>query len=281
MVTVDPIPGYPYTPYCGSPPTPGALIMRWNLDPVLILVLIAALAAYCAALGEPKLRRRAPAQWRRACFYAGWATAAFALVSPLCALSVALFSARIGQHLILAAVAAPLIALGRPWAVWAGLVGIRITGRERMRIPGGEIMAAIAFTAALWFWHSPAPYATTFRSGLSYWLMHASVLGTALWLCAALFAAPTERPVGLLAAAAVTTVQMGFLGAAIAFASRPLYEPHALTTAAWGLTPLRDQALGGVLIWIPAGLVLLGAVLAGFALAVLRAEARTFGQASA
>jgi putative membrane protein len=43
---------------------------------------------------------------------------------------------------------------------------------------------------------------------------------------------------------------MGFLGALITLAPRPLYAPHSLTTDAWGLSPLDDQALGGALMWV-------------------------------
>jgi putative membrane protein len=44
---------------------------------------------------------------------------------------------------------------------------------------------------------------------------------------------------------------MGLLGALITFAERPVYAPHRLTTAAWGLTQLQDQQLGGAIMWVP------------------------------
>ncbi len=50
---------------------------------------------------------------------------------------------------------------------------------------------------------------------------------------------------------------MGFLGALITFASRPFYAPHLLTTAAWRLTPLQDQQLGGAIMWVPGCIVFL------------------------
>jgi putative membrane protein len=63
---------------------------------------------------------------------------------------------------------------------------------------------------------------------------------------------------------------MGFLGAVITFAARPLYAVHGLTTEAWSLTPLQDQQLGGIIMWIPAGAVLLVAILAATAVAMRR-----------
>jgi putative membrane protein len=51
---------------------------------------------------------------------------------------------------------------------------------------------------------------------------------------------------------------MGLLGALIVFAPRPLYTLHVASTAAWGLTPLADQQLAGLLMWVPAILPYLG-----------------------
>jgi putative membrane protein len=58
---------------------------------------------------------------------------------------------------------------------------------------------------------------------------------------------------------------MAFLGAIVTFAGRPLYAPHALTTVAWGLTPLQDQQLGGAIMWVPAGVLFVAAILAPLA----------------
>lgn len=225
-----------HVPYCGVPPVPAALAGRWNLDPALIAALLAGLALYLL-LGRPR------PSWRTAAFCAGWAIAAVALVSPLCALSVALFSARIGQHMILTLAAAPLLALGWPGA--------------RGRSP---LAAAVVFAVLLWVWHAPQPYAATFASPAAYWAMHLSLTGGAVWLWAALLEGPPA--LARAGAAALSMMQMGFLGALLTLAPRALYGPHQLTTAAWGLTPLQDQQLGGALMWAPGGLVFLTAALA-------------------
>jgi putative membrane protein len=251
------------TPYCGAPPAPGALMARWNLDPSLLLALVLALAAY--ALVAERGSADGPAPWRRGCFYAGWTVAAAALVSPLCALSVALFSARVAQHMILAAVAAPLLALGRP-------------GRARTGDGSNALWAAVAFAGALWFWHAPAPYGATFRQAWLYWAMHLSLFGAALWLWAEIFDAARDHAAALLSAALVTSLQMSFLGAGLTFAGHAFYGAHALTTAAWGLTALEDQQLGGVIMWVPAGLIMVAAVLSCLGLAMRQSEARTLAR---
>jgi putative membrane protein len=55
----------------------------------------------------------------------------------------------------------------------------------------------------------------------------------------------------VIAASLMTAVQMGLLGALITLAPRAVYAPHFFTTAAWGLTPLQDQQLGGAIMWVP------------------------------
>ena len=59
-----------------------------------------------------------------------------------------------------------------------------------------------------------------------------------------------------------TMVAMGALGALIAFAPRALYAPHWITTHAWGLAPLEDQQIAGIVMWAPASLIYLLAALA-------------------
>ena len=217
-------------PYCGAPPVPGSLLERWNGDPILIAALVGIAAIHLA---------RAPAAERRLAA-AGWIVAAFAFLSPLCALSVSLFSARVLQHMILALIAAPLIAAGLPGGrgrtIWA---------------------SALAFSAALWFWHMPAPYDATFRSDVTYWAMHATLFGGAIWLWRDLIHHSPERTFHVLAAGTAASVAMALLGAVLALCNRPLFLWHLPYTADWGFTPLADQQLGGVIMWVPGGVLFL------------------------
>jgi len=221
-------------PYCGTAPSPGELLERFNLDPVLITALVVLALAHVLGISEDQRRARAYAG-------CGWLVAAAAFVSPLCALSVSLFSARIGQHMILLLVAAPLIALGLPgrtrnegWPFWA-------TGA--------------AFMMALWAWHMPTPYAATFTSTGLYWVMHLTLFGSGILLWSELIHHPARHTALALTVGLLTSMQMGLLGAVLALARRPLFYPHFITTRAWGLTPLQDQQLGGTLMWVP-GIVL-------------------------
>lgn len=215
-------------PYCGTPPNPGELLSRFNLDPVLLSGLAVLLVVH---LRSTKHRGLA---------IAGWIVAGAALVSPLCALSVALFSARVAQHMILVLVAAPLIAFAWP---------PRSASAPRFALQLWS--TTLFFFAALWFWHMPAPYDATFSATWIYWTMHGTLFGSALLLWRTLLHHPPARTTDVLAAGALTSIQMGLLGAVLTFAGHPLFYRHLLTSSLWGLTPLRDQQLGGVLMWVP------------------------------
>ena len=242
------------TPYCGAPPTPDGLWARWNLDPILIAGLLAVLALYLIGLVRFAGPGRNIPTWRRAAFVAGWATAAAALISPLCALSVSLFSARVGQHMILSLVAAPLVMLGRPGLSLARLwpqVAHQLSSNRPLTAARGAAGSATAFVLALWIWHAPGPYDATFANPAVYWLMHLSVFGAALRVWNVLLDGSPHRAVAALTVGAVSTLQMTFLGAIITLTPRLLYAPHALTPYAWGLTQAGDQQLGGLIMWVP------------------------------
>lgn len=242
-------------PYCGPAPLPASLWLSWNLDPVLIGSLIAIAALYrigCARLDRDRDRIGGR---QTAAFYGGWLITALALTSPLCPLSVSLFAARVGQHMLLALVAAPLAIVGRaPEAIAAGL-GVAVP-RGNWGWPA-PVAAAGSFTVLLWLWHAPAPYAATFSSTPVYWAMHITVFGSALWLWHGLLDNRHASLLARLTSGFASSAQMGFLGALITLASRPVYAPHALTTAAWGLGPLEDQQLGGIIMWVPGCLAFL------------------------
>lgn len=227
-------------PYCGAVPIPGHLFLRWNLDPLLLLGLGTAAGVHLRVLAA---RHRPVAA-------GGWLVAAFAFISPLCALSVALFSARIAQHMLLMLVAAPLIGRHLPGGRWRHSIWWSVA----------------AFTAALWVWHMPVPYEATFRSTAIYWAMHLTLFGSAIWLWRDLLNHRADETLTVLAAGLFACVQMGLLGAILCFSSHPWFAWHATTTAPWGLSQLEDQQLGGILMWVPSGLVFLAAATRSFML---------------
>lgn len=229
--------GTPITwiPYCGIAPGPVELAARWNLDPLLILGLAAMALAWWRWGSANAIQRRM--------LLAAAAILATLFVSPFCALTSALFSARAVHHIAVTALAAPVLALALP---------IR-------RVPGGWGVWTGVHAATFWLWHAPPAYEAALSSYAIYWIMQLSLLATALALWRAVRAAPVT---GGIAALLATMVQMGLLGALLTFSATPFYAPHYLGPLAWGLTPLEDQQLAGLIMWAPGAGLYLAAALA-------------------
>jgi putative membrane protein len=249
-----------YVPYCGAPPVPGELWHSWNLDPLLILALLLVLGAYLRGAAAAGIGAR-----NRYCFHVGWTLTAALLVSPLCNLTVALFSARVGQHMALVLIAAPLIVLGEPRIAIRTALFRTSGGGGAPRNTGALLSAPAAgllFAALLWLWHAPLPYDATLRGHAVYWLMHLSLFASALLLWHSILAPGSGGRLQGVATCLASSIQMGLLGAILTFAPRPLFESHLATTQAWGLAPLDDQQLGGLIMWVPGSAALLVATLA-------------------
>jgi putative membrane protein len=116
---------------------------------------------------------------------------------------------------------------------------------------------------ALWIWHAPPFYEAALRNQAVHVVEHAAFFLTALLFWWVLLV-PHGRPMGVGARVIylfTAGLQSTILGAMITFARHPWYPSHFGTTQAWGLTPLEDQQLAGLLMWIPAGIVYLVALL--------------------
>ncbi|WP_426052288.1 cytochrome c oxidase assembly protein, partial [Brevundimonas sp. SL161] len=117
----------------------------------------------------------------------------------------------------------------------------------------GIALPFVASTAVLWAWHLPQAYDAALANVAMYWVMQLSLLASAVLFWRAVLA-QGRSPVDRLAFVVAAFAQMGLLGALLTFAPAPLYAAHAFAPLAWGLTPLQDQALGGVIMWVPAGI---------------------------
>jgi len=206
------------------------------------------------ASASASARARPPERWRRRCIAAAIATLAVAFVSPIEHLSSELASAHMVQHVLLLLVAAPLLALGTP----PGMV-------PRWLPP---VAVWLAHAGTVWFWHAAGPYDAALENDFIHVAEHASFLVTAVLFWWIVIGGATRTPVsrgyGVLLVFAMA-MQSVFLSVLLTFARTPWYSPYVKATPTWSLDPLADQQLAGVIMWIPAGLVYLGA---GLALAV-------------
>lgn len=261
-----------------GPQTWGELATTWSLDPLVLFAL--ALSGWVYRRGARRLRARVAngrglRRWERGCFWAGWWTLVLALVSPLHPWGKVLFTAHMTQHELLMLVAAPLLVLGRPLVALLMAMPVEdaralaACARDRwIRVTWSTVThpfaAWLIHAGALWLWHVPWLFEATLRYEWVHHLQHASFFGSGvLFWWALLNTRPGWSGIGTAALYLFTTMlHSGLLGALILFATTVIYPGYTSTTAAWSLTALEDQQLGGLIMWIPGGMVYVVAALA-------------------
>ncbi|HEX3529969.1 MAG TPA: cytochrome c oxidase assembly protein [Thermoanaerobaculia bacterium] len=267
-----------------------SVLSWWTWEPFTVLLLAISGALY--ATGLIRLWRRAGVgqgirRWQAFCFAAGWLALIAALLSPVDALGGILFSAHMVQHELLILVAAPLLVLGRPLApfLWALPGSARETAGRWSQSPafaaGWRLLTApftvfILHGLALWIWHLPSLYQATLDNELIHALQHLSFFLSSVLFGWSLLHGRFGR-LGYGAAVLyvfLTSLHSGLLGALLTFAPRLWYPIYAARTSRWGLSPLEDQQLAGLIMWIPAGVLFIVLGLGLFAAWLGEAERR-------
>jgi len=248
-----------------------ASIGKWDLHPLVVVPLFVTLALYL--LGIRRLWRRAGTgrgitPWSVTSFLAGWVTAVIAVVSPVAWLSEILFSVHMTQHTLLMLVAAPLLAFGQPLLAWLWAFDER--RRERIARPfrGARVVTAwhhatsplavfLIQAAALWLWHIPSWYEAALHNDAIHAFEHVClVLAGSLFWWAMVRGRYGRMGYGLAVVYVfLTAVHSGTLGALLTIAPDPWYLSYVRQAREWGVDPLDDQQLAGLLMWIPAGVV--------------------------
>jgi cytochrome c oxidase assembly factor CtaG len=250
----------------------------WTYDPWIVTPLY--LSGILYLIGTMRLWRHAGsgrgiAYWHAACFWGGWLAMALALVSPLHWLGERLFTAHMIEHGILMIVAAPLLALARPMGAiaWSlpsrlrpafGAFTRRISRSRGWRLVTDPLIAAGLHGLAIWAWHMPALYNAVLENTAMHRLQHLSFLLTGLlFWWSILQARPRERSYGIaIFVLFATMLHTGVLGILLALSRQVWYPQQAAFAAEWGLTPLEDQQLAGLVMWVPMGVIYTAAALA-------------------
>lgn len=211
-----------WLPYCGAAPVPTDWLARWNFDPLLIAFVL-------GLVGAGWVQKHT---FPRA-LVAAAAVFAVLFVSPVCAFGSALFSVRVVHHLALTLVLAPLLV-----AVLEGRL-------EHIRL--GLFPATLLQFGVFWAWHFYPLYEFALSNDGAFWAMQISITLSAMaWWVALRRGSALAAAAGILA----TMVQMGLLGALLVFAGRAFYAPHWFTTQPWGISPLEDQQIAGLIMWV-------------------------------
>lgn len=243
----------------------------WTLDPVSLAAPLLSSVVYGAGLR--RLWRTVGTghgiqRWEAAAFVAGQLTLLVALVSPVDRLSDLLFSAHMTQHEILLVVAPPLVVLGRPLVALAWALPPRgrralIKVRWRRLSP---LLVLLLHGAVIWLWHLPAAFELTLRDEGVHALQHATFFGTAALFWWTIVRGRYGRAGYGMAVLFVfaTATHTSILGVLFTVGTRVVYPLYASRATAIDIDPVADQQLAGLVMWIPAGTILVLAALALF-----------------
>ena len=255
----------------------------WSFNPPLVLIADLALFYWIGnARTITPLRKRTAQRRRTWCFYAALAVLAVALCSPIELLSEQLFWVHMVQHVLLIAVAAPLLVLSRPWVrLWRCLP---LSGRRRLarglahgrrtaplrglaRFLGRPAPAFALFSVVLIGWHVPALFDATLRSGTLHALEHTLFFSTSvLFFKQVIPSAPLRITLPAPARVIYTIgamIVMWALAVVLALEPHPLYSFYAnLPSRPGGITALADQQIAAGIMWVPGSITFLIVVLA-------------------
>lgn len=254
---------------------------EWSWDPLILSLLIPSLGIYLYGLNRQRLRQGGllrGQKLRSGFFIGGMFTLFLALISPIDTLSVKLFSIHMVQHILLMDVAAPLLAfsaplgpillafphggqrsIGRWWSKPQNII------RRLWGWVSAPLVAWLLFAGFLWLWHIPTLYEAAVENDSIHALEHFCFLGSGLlfwWnIFFVLWRKPSLRGAGVFYMG-LYGLQSSGLGALLTLASAPWYPVYASSSRLLGVSPLFDQQMAGVIMWLPeASIYLVGALM--------------------
>jgi putative membrane protein len=257
----------------------GGAYTVWGLDLVTVLPLLLLVVAY--NVSQRRLQHRAPYSITPArvwAFYGGVAVVLLALMSPTGVFADELLTAHMIQHLLLVLLAPPLLVWARPLVplLWALPQHVRVAGgryyarQHGLRGVVGWLMHPVTVwlvhVGTLWLWHLPSWYQAGLRSEPIHIAQHATFfLSALLFWWVVIHPLPSRRTLGYgwtLFYIFVTMLQSALLGVLLTFSPTLWYPYYEYAARPWGLSALNDQEIAGLIMWIPAGLLYMGAMMA-------------------
>jgi putative membrane protein len=239
----------------------------WDVFATALLIAL----GFLYALGSRRMSVRHAVHPRREriCFWCGWVTLLGSILPPLDALALQSFAAHMAQHELMMLLGAPLLIAGRPLStcLWGLTQILRHPAAATLqsdvasglwRLLTAPVIAWALHGAVIWVWHLPSLYEWAVHNESVHAAQHAMFIGTsALFWWGLIYGRYGRAGYGAGVFYVFTTaVHTGILGALLTFAGAPIYGSYVTASASRGADPLADQQVAGLLMWVPAGIVL-------------------------
>ena len=234
----------------------GGFTLHWST--VFGLLALWALYEWRAAVHGRANATQRPSVLQRACFIAGLGAMFGTLNGPVHDISdYYLFTGHMVQHLVLTFVAPPLLLLGTPGWMLRPALGVRPVAAVARFVTSPRAAFAI-FNLTLAVWHLPPMYNSAMYYHPVHIGQHLMFLVTAVIVWWPLLSPLPELPrlsyPGQMLYSFLMTLPMTVVSIFIVYSDHVLYPAYASAPRLWGLSPLEDQRLGGLIMWIPGGL---------------------------
>jgi len=233
------------------------LISGWSWNPLLLAAITAALAGYRMAFGG---------RGRGEYWVGSLGVIALALISPLHALAGGyLFSAHMVQHILLLLIAPALALLSLPAS---------FSIARPLRSLTHPVVGWLSGVGAMWLWHAPALCNAAAVSSAAFALQTVSLLalgGLFWWQILAPRSEQRLPPLAGIVYLFTACLACSVLGIIITLSPVrlcPIFMHTidrlglmSMIRDSWGLTPEKDQQIGGLLMWAPMCFIYLTAIL--------------------
>ena len=229
---------------------------RWSIHPSTVIGL-AALGALYLWGAHRLVRKPEPAQ--QAYFFSALLVMFASLNGPIHDLSDGyLFSAHMVQHLVLTLLMPPLLIAGVPGWMLRPLLANRVVA-VTARIVTRPVACFVIFNVIIAAWHLPPLYNAAMANHDIHILEHVMFMVAAVLMWWPLMSPLPELPrlayPGQMLYSWLMTIPMSITAVYIAMADSVLYPAYSAAPRILPLSPLEDQLLGALIMWIPGGLV--------------------------
>jgi len=229
---------------------------RWSIHPSTVIGIAALGALYI--WGSVRLRQQ-PTTSQKIFFAAGLLVMFASLNGPVHDLSDDyLFSAHMVQHLLLTLAVPPLLLAGTPGWLLRPVLSPKYVApivRRLTRAP----MAFVLFNLTIAVWHLPPFYNAAMAHHSLHIVEHLTFMAAAVLMWWPLLSQLPEFPrlayPGQMLYSFLMSIPMSIVAVYIAMADHVLYPAYSAAPRILPLTPLEDQLLGALIMWIPGGLI--------------------------
>ncbi|MBU0814326.1 MAG: cytochrome c oxidase assembly protein [Gammaproteobacteria bacterium] len=254
-----------------------SLLTQWPINPELLIVLLLSLVFFVRGTRHLQAKGVVTTRGQYWAFYAGLTAIFLALQTPLDLVAEHVFYVHQLQHLLLRGVAPLLLMLAVPAGpLIAGMPGVLRRSvlvpvmthggvRSAFRFLARPVVCTLLYIGSLYAWQFPAYHDAALLSAPLHYLMHMTMLLSGMLFFGCVFD-PRPSPWGIPFSSRLIMLGSSIfanipVGALTTLKTTVLYVAYDRLGRWWGMEPLVDELLGGLILWIPASMMGLLAVL--------------------